>query len=192
MIGFIFIKILGGFWAVKNKAQYSRVPLIRKLYRLLYDVFLYENGSYIDCRTQFLGPPIFPHGVRSVFISGDAVIGRNCVIFQQTTIGSNTLADSKGKGAPVIGDDCYIGAGAKIIGNVRIGNHCRIGANAIVVTDIPENSLVVLQKPNILTRETRLRNRYYKRPNGIWHSVYNGVEVRETDPEVLAMLSDYS
>ena len=77
------------------------------------------------------------------------------------TIGSNTLEDTKKYGSPEIGDNCYIGAGAKIIGNVKIGNNVRIGANAIVTTDIPDNSTVVLEKPRIIKKEHQ-DNRYIK------------------------------
>ena len=79
-----------------------------------------------------------------MFISGDAQIGKACVIFQQVTIGSNRTPGSKHWGAPIIGDNCYIGAGAKIIGNVKIGDNCRIGANAVVTKDVPSNSTIVL------------------------------------------------
>ena len=44
---------------------------------------------------------------------------------------------------PVIGDNCYIGAGAKIIGDIVIGNNCQIGASAVVLKDVPDNSIVV-------------------------------------------------
>lgn len=47
------------------------------------------------------------------------------------------------KKAAKIGDCCYIGAGAKIIGNIRIGNNVRIGANAVVISDIPSDCTVV-------------------------------------------------
>ena len=53
-----------------------------------------------------------------MFISNSAHIGKNVVIFHQVTIGSVTTAGSKNYGAPTIGDDVYIGCGAKIIGNV--------------------------------------------------------------------------
>lgn len=79
-------------------------------------------------------------------------IGANCVIFQQVTIGSNTLSDTKSAGAPVIGDNCYIGAGAKIIGNVTIGNNCRIGANAVVTKDVPDNSTVISGEMRIIKK----------------------------------------
>ena len=52
-----------------------------------------------------------------------AKIGKNCTIFHQVTIGSNTLEGSKHYGAPTIGDNCFIGAGAKIIGKVKVGDN---------------------------------------------------------------------
>lgn len=55
-------------------------------------------------------------------------------------------------GAPEIGDNCYIGAGAKIIGNIVIGDNVKIGANCVVVEDIPDNCTVVLEKPRIIRR----------------------------------------
>ena len=58
----------------------------------------------------------------------------------------------------------YIGAGAKIIGNVKIGNNVRIGANAIVVTDIEDNSVVVLNKPRIIKKKN-MDNRFIRKIN---------------------------
>ena len=55
-------------------------------------------------------------------------------------------------GAPTIGNNCLIGAGAKIIGNVHVGNNVRIGANAIVVDDVPDNCTVVMNKPRVIVR----------------------------------------
>ncbi len=103
--------------------------------------------------------PCFPHGVLGVFISNGAKLGRDCVIFQQVTIGSNTLSDSVGAGAPTLGDRVYIGAGAKIIGNITIGDNCRIGANAVVYQDMPPNSVAVCAPTRIIQKEC-LDNRY--------------------------------
>ena len=87
----------------------------------------------------------FPHGPVGFFVSNGAHIGKGCVIFQQVTIGSNTLKDSRHKGAPFIEDNVYIGAGAKIIGSVRVGRSARIGANCVVVKDVPANSVTVIR-----------------------------------------------
>jgi serine O-acetyltransferase len=63
--------------------------------------------------------------------------GRNVFIEHQVTIGAEKQQ------APVLGDDIFIGAGAKVLGNVRIGNHVKIGANAVVTKDIPDGATVV-------------------------------------------------
>lgn len=65
-------------------------------------------------------------------------------IFHQVTIGR-----SRGK-APVIGDNVFIGPGAKIFGGIRVGNNVKIGANCVVFQDVPDNSTVVLDKPRII------------------------------------------
>ena len=54
---------------------------------------------------------------------------------------------------PVIGDNVYIGPGAKIFGGIQVGNNVRIGANCIVFQDIPDNATVVLEKPRIIIKE---------------------------------------
>jgi serine O-acetyltransferase len=53
-----------------------------------------------------------------------------------------TIGAEKGE-SPVLGDNVFLGAGAKVVGPVRIGNNVRIGANAVVVDDIPDNSTAV-------------------------------------------------
>ena len=93
--------------------------------------------------TIFESAPTLPHGVNGIFISIGARIGSGAVIFQQVTIGSNTLKGHPRFGSPTIGRNVYIGAGAKIIGRVSIGDNCRIGANAVVATDMPANTTAV-------------------------------------------------
>lgn len=76
-------------------------------------------------------------------MGGDAKIGKGCIIYHQVTIAG---------GGVVIGDHVMLGAGAKILPNVRIGNHVKVGANCVVVEDIPDNATVVLQKPKIINK----------------------------------------
>lgn len=130
-----------------------KIPLIGSIVRRLYNRKIRNYASYIGSPKCFAGKPILPHDVKGIFVSNQAKIGKNCTIFQQVTIGSNQLKGSKGFGAPVIGDNCYIGAGAKIIGNVHVGNNCRIGCNAVVVEDVPDNCTVVCSNPRVIYRE---------------------------------------
>ncbi len=80
------------------------------------------------------GLSIAHHG--TITVNGEAVVGRNCRIDAQTTIG-----DVRGE-APTIGDDVYIGSGARILGGVRIGDEVAIGANAVVIEDVPDRVTV--------------------------------------------------
>ena len=92
----------------------------------------------------------FPH-FNEIFISGGAVIDNNCTIYQQITIGSNTLIDAwKKGGVPKIGNDVFIGAGAKIIGDITVRNNVRIGSNCIVYWNISDNVTVVMNMPRII------------------------------------------
>lgn len=77
----------------------------------------------------------------AIIVSPQAVIGRNCNISQGVTIGRSNRGERAG--VPTIGDNVYIAPGAKIIGGVRVGNNVAIGANAVVISDIPDNSVAV-------------------------------------------------
>ena len=73
-----------------------------------------------------------------VVIHRDAVVGADCLIMQGVTLGMI------GKGeTPVVEDGVYLGAGAKIVGRVRIGRGARVGANAVVVADVPPGATAV-------------------------------------------------
>lgn len=104
---------------------------------------------------------VTPHGFHGIFISQEATIGKNCVIFQNVTIGSNTLANSKSGGAPTIGDNVYIGAGAMIIGNVKIGNNVRIGAGCFVNKNVEDNCTVIQSLPTLKKHNKILDNTFY-------------------------------
>lgn len=148
------------FWRLMMIRSSTNNKLLKKICSFLTVPILSFNGSYIGSGARFGSVPVLPHGVKGIFISSGAVIGKNTVIFHQVTIGSNTLADSKGNGAPVVGDDCFIGAGAKIIGDVHIGNNCRIGANCVVVKDVADNSTVVCQPARVIIKENPQNNKH--------------------------------
>jgi len=65
-------------------------------------------------------------------------IGANCIISSCVSIGSRGV----GGGVPVIEDDCFIGAGARILGPVRVGRGSVVGANAVVIEDVPARCVV--------------------------------------------------
>jgi len=173
MIARLLVIPFGSMWRLKALCVSARPRLLRKLFRWIYQVYNYENSSSIAWNAYFEGPPCLPHGLKSIFVSGGARIGRNCVLFQQVTIGSNTLPDSKSAGSPVLGDSCYVGAGAKIVGNVHIGNNVRIGANAVVTKDVPDNAVVVPAEQRMVVRQEPLDNHFYTCLDG-WHYYEDG------------------
>lgn len=187
MIARIAVKAFGSVWNLKRLCMEVNSAVIKKLLIGVYGLYQYENNSSIAWNSTFKGTPCLPHGMKSIFVSGGAVIGHNCVIFQQVTIGSNTLLDSKGTGAPTIGDNCYIGAGAKIIGNVTIGDNVRIGANAVVYKDVPNNSVVLSGEQKTITKDTPLDNKFYSF-HGRWVYFYNSKWVHVIDGAILAKL----
>ena len=85
---------------------------------------------------------LFGH-IGCIVIHDNCIIGKNVTIMQGVTLGGNIGKLKKGRAAPIIGDNVFIGAGAKILGPVTVGDNCMIGANAVVVKDIPDNSVAV-------------------------------------------------
>lgn len=126
----------------------------------IWNRYMLRNAASISIDARIASPLILPHGVSGIFISQSAVIGKECVVFQQVTIGANTIKDSKSYGAPTLGDSVYIGAGAKIIGKVSIGDNARIGANATIVKDVPSNSVAVAQETRVIQREVKIHNSF--------------------------------
>ena len=95
------------------------------------------TGADIPINTQIAGGLLIPHP-NGIVMHADVKIGPNCLIFQQVTIGSKD-----GSKPPIIGGHVDIGAGAKVLGNIKIGNNVMIGANAVVISDVPDNSIAV-------------------------------------------------
>jgi serine O-acetyltransferase len=94
-----------------------------------------ERTLHLDCSD--IGPGLFiQHGFATVVAARS--VGANCWINQQVTIGF-TSADDR----PVLGDDVFVYAGAKVLGDVVIGEGARVGANAVVLTDVPPHATAV-------------------------------------------------
>lgn len=148
--GVLGINDIEAFWALRD--EILRKPSSFSINEFACKFIRRRYGAGIPI-TKDINRFISPHGFFGIFITKQAIIGTGCTIYQQVTIGYNNIKDSKAYGAPVIGQNCVIGAGAKIIGGVRIGNNVRIGANAVVVEDVPDNSTVVLNKPRIIVRK---------------------------------------
>lgn len=118
-----------------NKLYRFKIPLIPKvingLIRLVHNCAIYSE-------TQIGKGTKFGYGGIAVVIHKRSVIGENCIIGSNVTIGGR----SKSINVPIIGHNVYVATGAKVLGNIKIGNNCVIGANAVVIDDVPENCIV--------------------------------------------------
>ncbi|WP_434043194.1 MULTISPECIES: serine O-acetyltransferase [Sorangium] len=74
-----------------------------------------------------------------VVIHSRAVIGDNCLVSQNVTIGRNFGS----QGVPRIGNDVYVGTGSVVFGDISVGDNVIIGANSVVNKDVPSNTVVV-------------------------------------------------
>ena len=88
-----------------------------------------------------IGKNLFIDHGAGVVIGETAIIGDNVTLFHGVTLGGT--GKQKGKRHPTIGNNVFIGCGAKILGNITVGNNVKIGANAVVLRDIPDNSTAV-------------------------------------------------
>ncbi len=192
MLAKLLVKPFGSFWDLKEKCKSSKSGLMKKIQLAIYKMYLYENSADIAVSSHFESEPCMPHGERGVFVSGATKVGKNAIIFQQVTIGSVSLPDSNGLGAPTIGDNCYIGAGAKIVGKVTIGDNVRIGANAVVYQDVPDNSVVVSGAQKTITKKEPLINRYYTYNDGdaSWSYFQDGGWIKVEDRNLISILSE--
>lgn len=158
IIKYIFSDDVKRMYLVRNMYNSSNNHLKKTLLEYQYNKIMKRNGASIPIRLNVVAT--FPHGLKGVFISQRAKLGKNCVIFQHVTIGSNMLNNTKHRGAPTIGSNVYIGSGAKIIGNIIVGNSVRVGANAVICENIPANATVVLSKSRIIERDYVPDNRF--------------------------------
>jgi serine O-acetyltransferase len=123
-----------------------KLELFSKLFKLF--IFLFYNSS-IPYQAKIGKGTKFAYGGIGVIIHKRAVIGSNCNIGSNVTIGGRSNHQS----VPVIGDRVYIGTGAKILGPVTIGDDVKIGANAVVLMDVPDNVTAVGVPAKIISRE---------------------------------------
>lgn len=113
-----------------------RIPFIPKLVTLL--IFLIYN-SKVPYQARIGKGTKLGYGGIGVVIHSESVIGRNCSVGQQVTIGGG---NSRYPGVPVIGDNVYMHKGAIIYGGITVGDNAEIGANAVVNKPVPDNAVV--------------------------------------------------
>lgn len=124
------------------------IPLIP---RVLSQMVRFLTGVEIHPGAR-IGPGFFiDHGM-GVVIGETAEIGQNVTIYQDVTLGGTGI--ERGKRHPTLGNNVVVGAGAKILGNIKVGNNVKVGAGSVVVHSVPDNSTVVGVPGEILRRDS--------------------------------------
>ena len=136
-----------GRWRYGVRPRWLRAPF-SVLYRLLKLWSQILTGVDLPCEVK-VGRRFCIEHFGGIIISGDSVFGDDCVVRNGVTIG---LRHTGIAGAPVIGNRVDIGAGAKVLGAIRIGDDVAIGANAVVICDVPANSIAVGVPARVLPR----------------------------------------
>lgn len=126
---------LGGFFR-KHKILFA-IPYIFVF--LFHRYNMYKTGIQLEFGTRIGEGLTFAHW-GAIIINPQAVIGKNCLIYQGVTIGSQRGGQKSG--APIIGDNCILSSGSKIIGGVTLGDNVVVGANAVVTKSFPSGSVV--------------------------------------------------
>jgi serine O-acetyltransferase len=144
------------FWRIYLSAPQFRIVFwfrlchhlrARKRWRLFYPWFaLVLDGLRIRYGVALyspteIGPGLLIGHIGCIVINGAARLGGNCTVLHGVTIGSSDHKDKPG--SPQIGNNVYIGAGAKILGNIVVGDNVVVGANCVVIRDVPDNAVVV-------------------------------------------------
>lgn len=137
-----------GFWVMViyrfGRWRYQvRPDILRKIFSIIYKI-LYKfiqiiTGIELPCEVE-VGRNFTIDHFGGIVVSGYAKFGDNCRIRNGVVVG---LKNIENIAAPIIGNNVDIGAGAKVLGDIKIGNNVVIGANAVVICDVPDNSIAV-------------------------------------------------
>ena len=122
-----------------------RPKLLRILFDPMYAIldFMVQALWGIEIpRGAKIGPGLYIGHYGGITVSSQVVIGRDCNLSQNITIGVSGGGEKRG--APTIGDNVYIAPGARLFGKITIGNNVKIGANAVIHKDLPDNAIAVL------------------------------------------------
>ncbi len=140
-----------GRWRYTIKRRGLRMPF-SFLYKILFLFIQIITGIELPCEAK-VGKRFTIEHFGNIIVSGDAVFGDDVIIRNGVTVG---LKQTGIRGSPTIGNRVDIGVGAKLLGPIQIGDDVAIGANAVVIKDVPANSIAVGVPAKIIPRKNGL------------------------------------
>ena len=139
-----------GSWLQSKKNLFAKIAIIPV--KIIYKFNALLTGIQFPIGTRLGGGIRFKH-YSGIVIAGSVVVGENCTIHHDVTIGR--VFNGKKSGVPTLEDHVVIFPGAKIIGNVHIGSHAVIGTNAVVINDVPPYAVVAGNPANVVSSDSR-------------------------------------
>ena len=131
---------------LRKSEYYLNSRGVSKIRKFITNVQLKRLGSKLNFTIEpnTFGPGLCLAHAGTIVINGNSKIGKNARIHVGVNIGNYSRLDENWvpDNAPIIGDNVYIGPGAKLFGKIKIGNNVAIGANAVVNKDVPDNVTV--------------------------------------------------
>jgi serine O-acetyltransferase len=100
-----------------------------------------------------IGPGLYIGHIGGVHINPQAVLGKNCDIAHRVTIGTSAMGR---QGAPVLGDEVYVGTGATLVGKIKVGDGAKIAANTLVMSNVPAGATVMGVPGRIVMRPAKV------------------------------------
>ena len=123
--------------------------LLRRLQIVMYRYVRNHYGIELH-RNTVVGHRVMIAHPMGIAINGATVIGDNCIIYQNVTVGA--LNGERVQEAPTLGKGVILGCGAAVLGPITIGDDARIGPNVVVMTDVPAGATVFVNPPRVLLR----------------------------------------
>ncbi|MBS1799371.1 MAG: serine acetyltransferase [Acidobacteria bacterium] len=137
-----------GRWRYGIQSRPLRLPFscLYKFLKFFSEMLL---GTELPCEA-IIGKRFVIEHIGGIVVSGDAVFGDDCVMRNGVTVG---LRNRGVRGSPRVGNRVDIGAGAKLLGPIVVGDDVAIGANAVVISDVPPNSIAVGIPARVIPRK---------------------------------------
>ena len=133
---------MNALWKLSHKL-YGAGRIFRPLARFTEMLQQTVCSNAVSSKCEIGSGTVFFHHGLGCTVHFNATIGSNCKIFSNVTIGDQWSGVVRTEAAPTIGNHVMIGAGAVILGSIKVGDNSIIGANAVVTKDVPAGSLVV-------------------------------------------------